>query len=760
MIKALVGATALSTLLPLYAIAQTTAQNRLSLEEVVVTAQRRVQSIQDIPISATAFTEDVILKSNITEAKDYLQLAPNISFAEGGQRGNRSIRVSIRGVSNVGLGELSAADSIGYYFDDVNIGFVASGIANPPLYDVERVEILRGPQGTYFGRNSMGGALSISSKKPDENLYAEISGKYARFDTWSIDGVINVPVTDKFFLRAVAAYEESNGIVKNINPTGAPNSGYENKYARLSARILPSDNLTVDLSVSYSDEDEGHDATVNSGVIDLDTKSIFGPGFVALSDGVGFYPNNQRLVNHDLLEYNRSEVLFLNGAITYEGDGFQIKSITGYLDSENSRAFDQDRTSSNILQRFNNYSATSFSQELRLQSSGDRILQWTFGGIYSKDKLRQFNSVQAAGSATHTDPITGVVSGPFLPPFFVEGYRINENNRLWNYESYAAFGEITFNATDQLSLIVGGRYTHDSIKFSVFDTVAQEKPVADAAGETSFNNFSPRAVLNYKFDQDILAYISASRGYKAGGVDVTRGIVTDFRPEKLWSYEAGVKTTFAEGRVRLNAAVFLLDWKDLQVQSNFLLDPNDISSSFEKTLNAAKARNKGFEIDMAALLTEGLQVSFGLGYLKGEFREFPDAVLRGNNRVDLSGKPLPNTPKWTLNGAVDYSVPVTDSLTSFIRGEWVHRSGGPGDLEAVASSELNLPVFPYMRPSYHVFNLRAGIQSERFDITGYVENIFKENYYTGTQDAFGLGGIRLRPNPRIWGLKATYKFGS
>ncbi len=758
--KVLLGVTALTVLAPPFTA---TAIAQSSLEEVVVTAQRRLESIQNIPISVTAFTTDTLIKANITEAKDYLQFSPNISFAEGGQRGNRSLRISIRGVSNVGLSELNVSDSIGYYFDEVSVGYVASGIPNPQLYDIERIEVLRGPQGTYFGRNSMGGALNITTKKPTENLYAEASGHYGRFNTWGVEGIVNVPVTENFFLRGVAAYEESDGLIKNINPNGAPNSGYEHNYFRLSARVLPTENLTVDLSVGYTDEDEGHDATVNSGVIDLDTKSIFGDDFAALPDGVGFYPNNKRFVNHNHLEYNKNEVLLLTGAITYDGDGFQVKSITGYMDSKNGRAFDQDRTSSDLLTRLNDYSAESFSQEVRIQSAGEDTFKWTVGAIYSHDKLKQFNSVRAGSETSYTDPVTGDVLGPLLPPI-PEGFRINENNRITTFESYAVFGEVTWNATEQLGLTVGGRYTHDKVTYDAFGVVAFEALRPDAVASKGFDNFAPRAVVNYAVTEDVNTYVSVAHGYKAGGNDITYPggvpLTTSFRPEKLWSYEAGVKTELADGRVRLNAAVFYLDWKDLQVQSIFLLDPNDISSSIEMTLNAAKVRNKGFEADMLALLAEGLQFGLGVGYLDSQFKQFPNAVLRGNNQVDLSGRRVPNTPKWTFNAHLEYDVPVGNNYSPYVRAEWIHRTGGPGDLEASAAPELGLPDFPYQRPSFHVFNLRAGVEMENLTISGYVENIFKENYYTGTQDAFGLGGIRIRPTPRTWGLRLTAKFGS
>ncbi|HWL47450.1 MAG TPA: TonB-dependent receptor, partial [Sphingomonadaceae bacterium] len=273
-------------------------------------------------------------------------------------------------------------------------------------------------------------------------------------------------------------------------------------------------------------------------------------------------------------------------------------------------------------------------------------------------------------------------------------------------------------------------------------------------------DFSPRFVARYKVTDNSNIYASVSKGYKAGGVDINTDIVSPFRPEKLWNYEVGFKGSALDNAFQYSAAFFYLKWTNLQVQTNFLRDPNDLSSAVELTLNAAKATNKGFELEMQARLSSALRATAGFGYLDSKFDSFPDAVLAGGNSVDLSGFRLPKTPRYTFSTALDYDRPVTDDWDVYSRAELNFRSEAPGDLEGVAAVPLGLPRFPYNPPAYAVVNLRLGFKSSQFDIGAYVENLFKEDYYTGTQDNFGLGGIRLRPHPRVFGVTGKVKFGS
>ncbi|MHA3794320.1 TonB-dependent receptor [Sphingomonas sp. YL-JM2C] len=730
---------------------------RTSDAEIVVTAQRRQQRLLDVPISVSAFSASMIEKAHITEAKDYLALAPNISFTEDGEKGNRSINIAIRGVSNVDLGEQSTQQSIGYYIDELSTGSSANGTLNPQLLDIERIEVLRGPQGTYFGRNASGGAINITTKKPTDSLYAEGGLEYGRFDTQKVYGIFNAPLASNLFFRGLASYEKSDGLIRNLDPRGTPNSGYKNLHLRGAVRFVPTENLTWDLSVDYARDRNGMDATVPSGVLDLDTKSIFGSDFQAIDEGEGFYPANQRNVRHNTREWNNNSATIINNRLTWKGDDFSIHSITGYIDSSNSRQFDQDNISVDALYRHNRNSGRSFSQELRVQSEGTTAIEWVVGGLYANDRIRQFNSIRAGTETSYTYP-DGTVIG-LLPPIPPE-FRVNENNKIFKTESIAAFADATWHVSSKIDLVAGGRYTHDKISNRNFGVVAFESPVPDIAGSKSFSDFSPRLLARFKFNRDNNVYASVSKGYKAGGIDINSGFASPFRPETLWNYEVGLKGDLLDHSVQYGLSFFYLKWKDLQVQTNYLAIPGDISSATELTLNAARATNKGFEFDVHARLSSTLRWNAAFGYLDSTFKSFPDAVLAGGNQVDLTGYRLPKTPRYTISTSLDYDAEVADGVSLYLHPEINFRSAAPGDLEGVAAVPLALPSFPYQPKAYAVVNMFGGVRFGRFEIGGYVNNLFKEDYYTGTADNFGLGGIRLRPHPRTFGATAKVKFGA
>ena len=193
------------------------------LEEIMVTAQRREESLQDVPVSVSAFTGANLEKAGIREATEYLVMTPNVGFSEDGEGGSRSVNIAIRGVSNIALDGVAAANSIGYYIDEMSVGAVAQGTINPQLQDMERIEVLRGPQGTFFGRNAVGGAINITTRKPEDTFFFEGSAMAGNFGSWGLEGIINVPFSEKFMARAVVGIEESDTAITNINPTG--NSG-------------------------------------------------------------------------------------------------------------------------------------------------------------------------------------------------------------------------------------------------------------------------------------------------------------------------------------------------------------------------------------------------------------------------------------------------------------------------------------------------------------------------------------------------------
>jgi iron complex outermembrane receptor protein len=753
------------------ATADSSAQSGSELTEIVVTAQRRAESLQSVPISISAFTAEDIQKSNMTEARDYLELAPNVSFADDGQTGNRSIRISIRGVSNVSLGDRAVANALGYYIDDFNVGTVANGTINPALLDIKQVEVLRGPQDTFYGRNSSGGAINITTNLPDNHWFAEVAGYGGSFGTQGERIIVNAPVTDTFFLRGVGAFESSTGIVKNVNPAGTPNSGYDQTDARLSGRWLISDRFTADLTFTYMHDSEGLDADVNTGVLELDTIGIEGPGFRPISDGIGFYPKNQNLVDHGIPEWNRNELHEANLRLTYEFDDFTLKSITGDIKTHNSRMFDEDATSVDAIYRNNEWAAESYGEELRLQSKAGGMLDWVVGALYARDQVSQYNLVATGPQQSYTYPDTGQTV--YVLPPVPANLPINENLTGYDDDSSAIYGEVSWRPIDAWVFTLGGRFTHDIINDTQTGVFSFGSPEPNLAGGSSFNDFSPKAVITYKFTPDILVYASAAHGYKAGGHDLNdvaanaAGTIiiptaTTFQPEKVWNYEVGFKSEFWDHRAMFNASAFYIDWKDLQAEENYLAIPGDISSAVQSTVNASRATSKGIDMQARVRPIEPLTFGASLGLLDAKFGSFPNANVYGY-QVNLSGDDLPQAPHVTASAMVDWSQPINASTNWYARYEEAYRSSSESNLEGVAAVSGQLAqygvigTFPFKMPSYAIGNLNAGLTSHGWSLNGSVDNVFNKEYYTGTGDHFGFGGVRVRPHPRMWKLELVYR---
>lgn len=717
------------------------ADDAFLLEEIVVTAQRRVQSLREVPISITAFSADAIERNNIKDLTDYFNKTPNVSFVDSGTRGERDI--SIRGVSNIG-GQVSA---LAFYVDEFNIVNGPAGSntfnssINPQLQDVERIEVLRGPQGTFFGRNATGGAINITMKKPGPDLHAEATADFGRFDTFSIGGVANIPLAEnRLFFRTSAYFEKSDGAIKNVNPVGG-DSGTEFTNARAALRWLANERITIDLTANYTEEKQGVAELIGTGVLTGGSAGLAGAaGFSsAIGDGLGFYPQNQRRINNDLKSKQRNRFTTLVARTEIEADDFTVTTVFGIFDARHTFDKDLDFTSFGFL-KFDNFdNSHSFSLEARVSSNGDGPIDWLVGGIYAEDKLDQFFRV---------------LSGPDMLLGLPDNFPIDIGDLKFRTKSFAFFGDATWHVDDRWAVTVGGRYSEDDVSQSV-GGVNFGTPDVPGRGKVDFSDFSPRFAVTWDLNEEITLYGTVSKGFKAGGLqlNVTQQLpVVDFAEENLWNYEGGLKAVMMDGRLQTNLSIFWMDWQDLQVSTNVaILDENNEITFINTTTNAAGATNAGVEFDFRALVAEGLEFSGGIGYLDAKFDKFPDALVQGVP-VDLSGKRIPRAPKWTLNADAQYTVPLEQAGDLFVRAEWSYRSQSFPTIDSLLQTG-----FPFRAPAFDLWNIRAGFGNDRFRISAFVENLFNEEYFTTTQ-GFGFSGIKIHPAYRTWGIRFSTQF--
>ena len=357
------------------------------IEEVVVTAQRRAESLQEVPISITVIGNQQIEQSGMRGARDFVQRSANVTFTESDQQGTKNGDISIRGLSDLTSGGneriIQSRPAIGFNVDEFSVSSVASGSANPPLDDIERIEILRGPQGTYFGRNATGGAVNVVTRKPDANPMAKVRVGYGSFETISVGALGNVPVQDNLFVRGGIAWEQSDGAVENLSPTGN-DADYDDLNARLAIRWQP-ENWTIDLSGQLIREDQGNLGKIPTGARPAGFLGA-GPGASGSEDAVStcgrgadlFLQNGNDKYNcedQDTFQKIDNRLVMLRAE--YAGERFSFTSITGNLATDFEQFEDLDNSGWDIFNRFNDYSANSFSQEVRLNSAGD---SWNFSG--------------------------------------------------------------------------------------------------------------------------------------------------------------------------------------------------------------------------------------------------------------------------------------------------------------------------------------------------------------------------------------------
>jgi iron complex outermembrane recepter protein len=710
-------------------------EERGVLEEVVVSSRRREESLQDVPIAVSAFSAESIERNMIEGVDDVFSRTPNVSYTTEGSRDRK--RLSIRGITEFSTeaGEATVpANTFGIYIDEFS---VATATSNPGVMDIERIEVLRGPQGTYFGRNAVGGALNITTRKPDNDFFAEVTADASRYETYEVAGTVNLPVVeDKLALRANVKYHESDGYIENIHPIGGGNDS-EYKYGRLSLRYTPNERLTLDVIASASDELVGMREGVPSGVLSDFTQGLYG---AVDPDGIGYWPQNTDRVNFNRPQEVGSEYQYITARAEYRWDNVRLTSVSGYLESKTFLRGDVDGGSEDLFYEHKPYDRDALSQELRLGSIEGEVWDWTVGAIYSRDR----GDIDQATFVGEAQPFG-------LPVGFQVTRNVADNETI----GAAVFGEAVWHATDRLDLLLGVRATRDKVKIREITFTAGDARLS-IEEEDTFDDISPKLTASYALNEDSKVYATISKGFKSGGVQIAQTDLLDesYEPETIWNYEVGFKSDFWDGRARLNAAAFLMEWEDLQ--ASFAVADIDDEGTIVFTSgiqNAAVATNYGVEAELSLLPTERLLMNVSAGYLHGEFDEFTNAFIDGAI-VDLSKQPMPNAPRWTASADAQYTFPIGPAWDGFARVEWFYRDETYSDLTALARRDEG---FPFVVPSYDHTNLRAGLQSERFSIVAYIENVFDEKYFTNVYEKAFVSGMALQPSYQTYGVRFTWR---
>ncbi len=599
------------------------------LEEVVVTAQKRAESLQGVPISVSVTSGEQLDDFSIGGIAELSRSIPNVTIGQNATQDSITIR-GIGSGANHGFEQ-----SVGTFIDGVYFGRGRS--SRSPFLDVERVEVLKGPQGVLFGKNTIAGALNITTRKPTDEFEASIEAEY--FDGYGSvggTGVISGPITDKLRGRLVAKYYEADGFIDN-RATGDDDPEIEENVFRGALGWDISERLTLDLKAEVSTYDvDGRHLQMRAGgrhrpsfeSVDpnyeekLDFhRSVNNPVFGLASDDTDA-ENFTATLNYD---FDTSRLVAITAFTGYEYDNNVPASWVANLDTASKR-YDEEHD--------------QFSQELRLESIGDGSIDYILGVFYQTEEIDHVQNFDF-------DTAQAIADGFPLPPFVGR----TQFDLTQDTDSYAAFGQITWHATDRLRATLGLRYTSDEkdLDFTRTTTGTLPFPTYSLSDSRKDSDTTPSFNVQYDLGDDTMIYASFSQGFKSGGFDFESG--EDFEEETVDAWEVGVKSTLADGSVELNASYFRSEFSDLQVAAWN-------GTAFE-TGNAAEATTEGLEVDGRWQITDSLMLWAAAAYLDAKYDNFPGATCTAAQQdalgptctQDLSGKDLQFSPEFsgTLN---------------------------------------------------------------------------------------------------------------
>lgn len=651
-----------------------------TLEEVTVTARKREENLQDVPISIQTIDGQARIERNLNSLLTLSETLPSLHIGTGG----RSDDLYIRGI---GSGTNQGFDqSVGLFIDDIYHG--RSRVVATTFLDLERVEVLKGPQSTYFGNNAIAGALNIVSRRPGAEFGGFARALYGEHGQFALEGAIGGPVTDNFGIRAALTYNGVDGWLENVNDgEGAPDRS--NLGGRLTLTFNPVEDLDATFKI------EGGSNRDHSGfLLQIDDCPPPAPfvraGFcnVVLGLGAPTGLDNNKLAMNPGQEFRLDSTEYVL-TMNYQHGGHVVTSVTGYYEYDYNLNLDADNTPVSLLHIQAPEEFDQFSQEIRIASPGGQTFDYLAGAYFQTSDLLV---TQDQSYFFLTPVITSIPAFARLVPYLPLGQEVVFSQ---GEKAYSVFGALTWNLTDRLSVggeLRGSWVNKEYRRDLVYGTATEEyggfvplpanlSSLAQAfangpglgvatplRGERDDDAWMPSARIQYRFDPGMV-YLSYSNGFKAGGFNVadTTGVAGNvpFAAEHVDAYEAGLKSKWFGGRLVLNLSLFRSDYEDLQVAVN-VLAPGGGFIGFVR--NAAESRSQGAELEARWAVTDSLLLTAHTTYLDAYYVSYPDGgatALQQRNgfRVqDLSGRPTRFAPEWSGGLTATYSTLISDNV--------------------------------------------------------------------------------------------------
>jgi iron complex outermembrane receptor protein len=736
--------------------------------EIIVTANKRAQNIQDVPLAITALTGDALRENNIVEARDLFQRIPNISVASNASAGQ--LQLSIRGINFLSFSPISVQPVLTFVDDVVINSPQSSGLY---AFDLDRVEVLRGPQNTLYGRNTTGGAVNFVTRKPrigeEANGYIDVT--YGRFDTINVNAANGMPIGEKVAIRLAVQSLHTKGAWKNIT-TGDRQGDRDQTLLRGQLLLEPSEGLNIRLDIHGGESNGGQRGFKGHGLYvdpeslgpctDIDTNNFS-------SSCVDFFDNptiaTPEVVQSDVRN-DRDNIRAFGGSITTQKDfgSASLTSITAY----ESNTFDHWEDSDSIpiaFVNFRQYAKTQqWSQELRLASPDKGRFKWMIGGFGFWENVKFETAVPIA----LFDPEAA----------FADSNKVDHDT-----EAYSAFVQADYEVSDSLSLSGGLRYVHEkksglaNYQFTVgldaldindadafrFDALRAyrlpQTQVYPAPFGKSWSMWGGKFGLQYKPSSDLLVYAHVARGAKAGQFTDAPdaigngGFFTPAEPEKVISYELGLKSEMMDRRLIANFAFFYNDYKDQQQQISYT---NQLGNVVSTVVNVASSETYGAEVDMQLSPGGGWLIDASAAYLKSKTKADSLAALTGGSLAVPIGRSLTNAPEWTLGGGIrkEWEFGRDSKLSAGIDGHYT--SSRNFDLLERAVDKVFVT-----DPSYFLLNATASFEfgeDQRYRVSVWGKNLTNDLYFQNLQE-FAIGtSIGFAGDPRTYGVTLGVSF--
>ncbi len=744
-----------SVAISLLAVSGSVVQAQEVTDEIIVTARKKSETLQSVPLAITAFTAVDIQNAGINNVEDIALLTPGFTFAPlFGGGGSTPV---IRGQSTT-IGE----PNVGFFVDGVYQS--SRSIMDAMLGgNIERVEIAKGPQSALYGRNTFAGAVNFVTKKPGNEMSGQAEVTAGNGGHYEVRGNISGPIAeDSVYFQLGGLYSKRSGFFTN-ELTGGNLDERESTILTGALMFTPSENLEVVARVGFDATRDGDDPArflVSNASLANPTPAPLPPAFQLFEGEIPSFRTGFAVTPG----HNNRDNLILSLSAEYDlSNGYTLTSITGYNNLDVDNATDNDYEARSIRYTTQAIAQKEFSQELRVNSPTDKKLGW-MAGVYYYDLDSTTDTVDtfvdgALGLATALAPSP---LGGLLPAGII-------NNTNEQTESFAIFGSTNLDITDQLTATIEGRWTSEKKRAIAVDTNPLTLASATFDQEATFDNFVPRFTLDYQMNDSTLLYGSVSKAVKAGGFNVvtTAGAILDsertYAPEKSWNYEVGLKTRISNNAT-LNLAAFKIDWNDQIVRA--------LGQTFAVlNANAGQTSVQGFEAEMRARLADGLDFTGGFAYTDSSYDSYTFGAIAalGGNPV-LDGNRLQYVSEITANASLQYSRPVSSNLNWKSRADFAYQS----DQNIVQTDQA-------FSGDTTLINLRTGIEGDTWELLVWVDNLFEEDsavtgvFIPNQASRFDTANSLVNPaipvigfqafnalswsrNPREWGVTARYKF--